>query len=364
MTVLVVGHRLGSRERGIRDAIERAADDAIFMSTHNALGEVIASETPRCVVADSQSEIRDINRVLRGNAACFGVPLLAMSDQMSDRVMLELHALGADDVVAMHELGSLTRRLAALSTFDPTARTALFQGSCLLAHPDPYRRQVFGRVLRQAGFDVSFAASGDEALGVAERSPPKVLVVSDTLPPGGGRKALARLAEDWVGPMPAVLLTTGRQSGSLSHHAWPVVPEDAPPDDLLFVVNELLRPRELLESRASRRILYATLCSFRAAGEIESRMGLTYNISREGLYVRTFDVPSNKGIAWLELRPPGSNKAVHLRGDIMWTRTLATGARGAAPPGFGVRLTPEQSPPLDNNVYVERYDLLHAMVAD
>jgi DNA-binding response OmpR family regulator len=364
MTVLVVGHRLGSRERGIRDAIERAADDAIFMSSTNALAEVLANETPRCVVVDSQSEVREINRVLRGKAACFGVPLIAMSDQISDRVMLEQHALGADDVVAMHELGGLTRRLAALSTFDPSARTALFQGSCLLAHPDQYRRQVFGRVLRQAGFDVSFAASADEALGVAERSPPKVLVVSDTLPPGGGRRALSRLSEDWVGPMPAVLLTTGRQSGSLSHHQWPVVPEDAPPDDLLFVVNELLRPRELLESRASRRLLYATLCSFRAAGDIEVRMGLTYNVSREGLYVRTFDVPSGKGVAWLELRPPGSTKAVHLRGEIMWTRTLATGARGAAPPGFGVRMLPEQCPPLDNATYIERYDLLLNMVTD
>lgn len=364
MTVLVVGHRLGSRERGIRDAIERAADDAIFMSAVNTLPEVLASEPPRCVVADSQSEIREINRVLRGNAACFGVPLIVMSDQISDRVMLELHALGADDVVGMCELGGLTRRMAALATFDPTARTALFQGSCLLAHPDPYRRQVFGRVLRQAGFDVSFAGSSDEALSVAERSPPKVLVVSDTLPPGGGRRALARLSEDWVGPMPAVLLTTGRQSGSLSQHQWPIVPEEAPPDDLLFVVNELLRPRELLESRASRRLLYATMCSFRAAGEIEVRMGLTYNVSREGLYVRTFDVPSSKGVAWLELRPPGSPKAVHLHGEIMWTRTLATGARGAAPPGFGVRLLPEQCPPLDNATYVQRYDLLLNMMSE
>lgn len=364
MTVLVVGHRLGSRERGIRDAIERAADDAVFLPSVSAISEATASSTPRCVVADSLSEIRDINRVLRGNAACFGVPLIVMSDQVSDRVMLEQHSLGADDVVGMHELGGLTRRLAALATFDPSARTALFQGSCLLAHPDMYRRQVFGRVLRQAGFDVSFAASADEALGVAERSPPKVLVVSDTLPPGGGRRALARLSEDWVGPMPAVLLTTGRQSGSLSHHNWPIVPEDAPPDDLLFVVNELLRPRELLESRASRRLLYATMCSFRLAGEMEHRLGLTYNLSREGLYVRTFDVPSAKGVAWLELRPPGSSKAVHLRGDIMWTRTLATGARGAAPPGFGIRMSPDQCPPADNQAYVERYDLLLNMVSD
>ena len=68
----------------------------------------------------------------------------------------------------------------------------------------------------------------------------------------------------------------------------------------MFVVNELLRPRELLESRASRRMLYATLTSFRAAGEFECRSGLTYNISREGLYVRTFDSPPDKSKVWLK----------------------------------------------------------------
>jgi hypothetical protein len=72
--------------------------------------------------------------------------------------------------------------------------------------------------------------------------------------------------------------------------------------------------------------------------------------------VRTFDAPPTKGQAWLELRPPGAARACHVRGDIMWTRTLATGARGAAPPGFGVRLSPEICPPADNAVYVEQYD--------
>ena len=80
--------------------------------------------------------------------------------------------------------------------------------------------------------------------------------------------------------------------------------------------------------------------------------------------MRTFDAPNSKGIAWLELRPPGSSKAVHLRGDIVWTRTLATGARGAAPPGFGVRLVAEQCPPLDRAAYTERYDLLLNMMSD
>ncbi len=362
MTVLVVGQRLGDRERNVREAIERASAQVVFIPAVAQLREALETYPVRCVLADSPVDVRDITRVLRSNANCFSVPLIALSERVSDRVMLELHAIGADDVVTLHELGGLTRRLAALQSFNPQARTALFQGSCLLAHADVHRRQVFGRVLRQAGFDVSFAATMNEALSVAERAPPKVLVVSSTLPPDGGRKALSMLSEHWVGDMPAVLLSSGKQSGSLSPHGWTTVPEEAPPDDLLFVVNELLRPRELLESRASRRILYATLTSFRAAGEVECRFGLTYNVSREGLYVRTFDAPPTKGQVWLELRPPGAARVVHVRGDIMWTRTLATGARGAAPPGFGVRLSPELCPPQDNAIYVEQYDRMLTMM--
>ena len=362
MTVLVVGQRLGDRQRSVGEAVERASMRAVFLPAAQLLREATESYDTRCVLADSPADLREITRILRDSVKCFSVPLIAMVDHLSDRVLLELHANGADDVIATHDLGGLTRRLAALTSFIPSARTALFQGSCLLAHADPHRRQLFGRVLRQAGFDVSFAAALPEALVVAERSPPKVLVVSNTLPPEGGRRALTKLSEHWVGDMPAVLLESSRQKGSLSPHAWTVVPEDAPPDDLLFVVNELLRPRELLESRASRRLLYATLCAFRAAGEIEPRIGLTYNISREGLYVRTFDAPPSKGTAWLELRPPGAARATHVRGDIIWTRTLATGARGAAPAGFGVRLIPESCPPEDSQIFVEQYDRMLAML--
>jgi DNA-binding response OmpR family regulator len=362
MTVLVVGQRLGDRQKAVGEAIDRAGTEAVFIPSAQLSRESLETLPVRCVLADSPLEVRDVARVLRSNANCFGVPLVALSDHVSDRIMLELHAIGADDVVAVHDLGGLTRRLAALSSFDPRARTALFQGSCLLAHADLHRRQLFGRVLRQAGFDVSFACSMQEALTVAERSPPKVLVVSNTLPPDGGRRALARLSEHWVGDMPAVLLASGRTAGSLSPHAWTVVAEEAPPDDLLFVVNELLRPRELLESRASRRMLYATLCSFRAAGELETRLGLTYNISREGLYIRTFDAPTSRGQVWLELRPPGAARACHVRGEIVWTRTLATGARGAAPPGFGVRLSAGQGPPEDTVIYSTQYDRMLTML--
>lgn len=361
MAVLVVGQRLSHDAPTLRMALERARIEAEFVPNAASAAEVLLTQTPRCVLADAQADVRDLNRALRARAECFGVPLIAVTDQCSERMLLELHRLGSDDVVATHDVGGLTRRLAALSTFDPRARTALFQGTCLLGEPDPYRRQVLGRVLRQAGFDVSFAADSSEAMQVAERMPPKVIIVSDRLPPHGGLDALHQLSTHWVGSMPAVLLSSLTMEARLSQPIttdFPTVQQDAPPDDLLFVVNELLRPRELVESRASRRILYATLCTFRAEGDFEPRPGLTYNISREGLYVRTFDAPPTPTKAWLELRPPASRDVVHLRGDIVWSRALTTGAHGATPPGFGVKLTLDEAPPKDRELYVRHYELL------
>jgi DNA-binding response OmpR family regulator len=357
MTVLVVGHRLSTKERSVREAIERVAADATFINSRLSLDEVLARKLPRCVLTDSHQDTYEINRALRERADCSGVPLIALVDQVSDQNAIELHRVGADDICSMHDVAGLTRRLTALERFDPTARTALSQGSCLLAHPDFYRRQVLGRVLRQAGFDVSFAGTMQDAIAVAERVPPKVVVVSDELPPAGGRSALEALSRHWLGVMPGVLLSN--EPAARPMDSWYVVPHDSPPDDLLFVLNELLRPRELLESRASRRVLYSTLCAFRAAGELESRYGLTYNISREGLYIRSFDA-GERGPVWLDLRPPGSKSAVHIRGELVWTRTLATGARGTAPPGFGVRLSPDACPSADLQTYMQCYEALLA----
>ncbi len=332
------------------------------MSERTGVLAAIEKETPRCVFLDASAGVREVHEILRGRAECFGVPVIALTDAEAELAWLELHALGADDVVALHDVGGLTRRLAALATFDPAARTALFQGVCLVAHHEPYRRALLGRALRQGGFEVAFAATTGEALTIAEREPPKVVVASSRLPPGGGAAALQSLGDQWLGTMPAILLTEPREPPRASSR-FTTLGEDAPPDDLLFVVNELLRPRELIETRASRRLLYGTRCAFRVAGEFASSVGLTYNISREGLYVRTFDSPANKSRVWLELRPPFSGSVAHVRGDVVWTRTLATGARGAAPPGFGVRLDFEHCPAEDRGAYLAAYEHLSAQIA-
>src|SRR5205814_1864187 len=71
-----------------------------------------------------------------------------------------------------------------------------------------------------------------------------------------------------------------------------------PTEDAIFLGNELVRP-SLANLRASPRLLYATVASFRIAGHEQSTHGITYNISADGLYLRTL-VPLPMGSeVWL-----------------------------------------------------------------
>ena len=135
----------------------------------------------------------------------------------------------------------------------------------------------------------------------------------------------------------------------------------APPDHLLFLANELLRP-ETSNARASTRLLYGVLSSFRTAGSLTPTFGLTYNLSREGLYVRTLDPPARGSTLWVEMRAPGHREAIHLRGEVVW----ATGPHspgGTAPSGFGLRILEDECPPADLAMYREGYrSLIHEQV--
>ena len=79
----VVGQRLGDRERNVREAIERASSQVVFIPTVMQLREALDSNAARCVLADSPVDVRDITRVLRSNANNFSVPLIASNRSSS-----------------------------------------------------------------------------------------------------------------------------------------------------------------------------------------------------------------------------------------------------------------------------------------
>jgi len=217
-------------------------------------------------------------------------------------------------------------------------------------------------VLRQAGFDVIGAGTSYETLAVlVAPKPVSVALVSESLAPDGGHATLVRLAlRLGTRKLAAVLLAKSGPAGARTPEGFVQVPEQAPLDDLLFAVHELTRPREQADVRASRRLLHTTLCTFAPAGELLARScGLTYNLSAEGLYVRTLDVPEVGESVCVALKPPGAAPgSVRLGGEVTWSRTRLTRGASAAPTGFALRFDPDACPPSDLARYRESYESL------
>jgi PAS domain S-box-containing protein len=78
----------------------------------------------------------------------------------------------------------------------------------LVIDDDPDVRDLLGRVLERAGFEVATAATGDEGLTLAERLEPTVITLDLKMPGMDGREVLSRLKDDPnLADVPVVLVT-------------------------------------------------------------------------------------------------------------------------------------------------------------
>ena len=363
MTAIIVGAFQTEEAEPIRRALVRGQAQPVFFETSDQAQEALARpETPATQLLFVRADMHDVDAFVawtRTQARLFAVPVVGVVVNASDREFADAHAFGADDVVLVTDTGGFTRRAAAVESFDPQVRPPAGQGRAVIGHPDRARRLLLGRGLRQAGFDVAFAENADELLTVAKSgAPPRIVVANGELSPGNlsviesVRMALSEPKLPVVMLQePAVKQALLQKSIELGHVE--LSNEDAPPDDLVFLANELLRP-DLQSVRSSSRLLYGSLCGFRPAGELRPVFGFTYNISREGVYVRTLDAPQNGERGWLELVPPAAMRAIHLRATVVWRGTQNAGS----PPGFAMRIDEAATPPEDLRAYREGYEML------
>jgi len=125
---------------------------------------------------------------------------------------------------------------------------------------------------------------------------------------------------------------------------------------LLFFADERTKAA-FTDRRASVRKLHSAVCSFREAGSVEPSFGVTYNVSSEGLYIRTLDPPAAGTTIWVELHAPSTTVPVHLRAAAVWQK-LPGGGKGVVPPGFGLRLDYRTCPPDDLGEFLKGYAAL------
>jgi len=340
-TLLVGRTDRATHERIVREGLAPASSFESFDDGPTAAGWLEQAEPHAILVrlGPDQSErfvfgIRALPRLGR-------VPVLVLADEISDLTFAQAFAWGADDALGIHDIAGLRRRLASIPADLPHAAPPS-RGKAVLAHSDQRSRVLLARVMRNAGFDVRFAVRADE-LDAEVRDPGVVLVVADEQLEGGDAPAaLKRIREQgvttpWIvmAPPKNVQAVVGRiagQPGVTVHDSY------AAPENLHFVANEVLSG-SVSEQRASARLLFNSIIGFRAAGRDTDRLGYTYNISAEGLFVRTLDPLMRGEDVWFELTPPRTDRRVRVEGTVVWTRMLGPWPGATVPPGFGLRIT-------------------------
>ncbi|MCC7534667.1 MAG: hypothetical protein IT379_00560 [Deltaproteobacteria bacterium] len=282
---------------------------------------------------------------LRSQQRLGALTVLGIVDWPSEEDFQRAFAAGVDDVVVEDDESGVLRRIRALASRAHRAEGRSASGRCLVQHPDQPRRASLGRALRQAGYDVTFACSLEEVLDRLVLDPPGVVLVAEPQLWESVAQAIEEARRVSERPdLPFVVCVSELDAARLRASSTPVLnvslmQTQAGPSDALFLVNRLLSSAVESNGRSSARILYDTFCSIRPLDEPgTSRYAMTFNVSRGGLYVRTFDPVPRGSLVQLKLRPPSVGSTVELVGRVAWTCAPGNGPTVTAPPGFGVEL--------------------------
>jgi hypothetical protein len=98
--------------------------------------------------------------------------MLALARSVSDLAFNDAFSWGADDVLPFGEIRPLLTRLRNLPR-EAAEPPKTGRGSALIAEADRTRRTVVARVLRNAGYDVTFAVTSEDAASFSQRPRPE-----------------------------------------------------------------------------------------------------------------------------------------------------------------------------------------------
>lgn len=356
--LVFVGHTTRKEQRALYNLASRGGESLVFQSTSREFREHLSSDTaeaPRCVVLDMESP-RALQFVawMRGSYRYCMVPIIGLVTEISSVSFKQAFAAGVDEVVPRQDLKAIIRRaqtvLRAKKMQTPMPQ---LMRRALIVTPSVLKRQMLGRVLRVAGFTLTFAEThADAAKQLRDAKPDLVVLHSDDHVNGWSFVDEVRsLSQD---NLPVILVAPPRGQRGARPARAAIIAVDAPAEDLLFTVNELMLTEQKL-GRASSRLLFGAVCSYQSPENGEEHFGFTYNVSGGGLYIRTMAPPAAKSHLWLSVTPPFAENPVLLFVEVMWTRSYGANIGGASPVGFGVRIMETHTHPTDLANYRDGY---------
>lgn len=344
-SLVLVGSFRDEAVRCVKEAASSVGAATAFVALcEDAPGALADVTDPLAIVIrmDAEGAAQAFAHV-RGQARLAQLPVFGAAPQRDDLAFTELFSWGGDDLLALSSATSLTRRLRPLVARQSAPRESKpRERYAVVAGADARWRSVMGRALNQGGFSVRFVGTSKDLPREVQTEGVHVVVVADDLGGGNAEAALkeARAAgslQPWIIVAPPKRMSTLHTAiGTLA----PVSVADgfAPPENVLFLTNELLSRRGV-DKRASARVLYGTTVAFRGAGRDEDEIGFSYNVSAGGVYVRTLAPLDAEQEVWLDMWSPRSERRVRLAGTVAWKRAFGPTEGATVPAGFGVRVT-------------------------
>jgi DNA-binding response OmpR family regulator len=320
----------------LAEAAERAAFQLHTVDTGDEATSWLSSHEAHAALLDCD-ESEGLAVEARSSARHVRLPMLALAREVSDLQFNAAFSWGADDLLPLGEGRALLTRLRSLPREQPEPpKTG--RGNALVAEADRTRRTVVARVLRNAGYAVTFAVTAEDAARFALDTSLSLAcinseLISDPRSTISSARALGSRASFILCCAPRELRQFRHALAELSGVA--AIDGFAAPENVLFASNELLAAA--VNNRKSPRLLYGTTVAFRGAGRERDEHGFTYNVSAGGLYVRTL-APPDDDECWIELKPPRSDRMVRLVVKVAWRRRFNFNENATVPPGFGAQI--------------------------
>src|SRR5215207_5657578 len=174
---------LGKFRREERAALAVAAEQAAFqlhavdssdeasdwLSSHDAHAALLESEHSENLAVEARSSARHVR-----------LPMMALSRNVSDLAFNDAFSWGADDVLPFGEIRPLLTRLRNLPR-EAAEAPKTGRGNALIAEADRTRRTVVARVLRNAGYSLTFAVTAEDEASFSQHPELSLAVVSAEL---------------------------------------------------------------------------------------------------------------------------------------------------------------------------------------
>lgn len=208
--------------------------------------------------------------------------------------------------------------------------------------------------LQRKGFKILTARNGREALQIARRQRPDIILLDLILPDISGVECCRELKSDpGLKSIPIIIVTTsgGEEVRARCIEAGCDAYVTKPIKQLEFL-NQIQKTLNL-RIRADKRLPISTPVDYAMEDGSEQR-GVTLNISRGGMFIVT-EQPSPPGTkVTLDFRLKGIAQPFHLSGEVAWnTRGMP---EGAITPGFGLRFTDiSEARRAEIGAYVEKH---------